>query len=325
MELLLTSVQRRTLADLVDVREGRVFEPGLDQRLRLRIEAAIEEGGQVPPAPVRLWKERMNDLARCQGLFGALMAGEGEPFRYGLRSAQGTLVHKAIELEAGSSRALDPHELAGRAATCLEDDRQFAPYWDGLDGLDRDRLLMAAVQTLESFRASFPPLGSLRRELVPVSEHWLETSVLGGRITVVGRVDLMLNRPDPVRSTRVLVDLKTGRAWPDHPEDMRLYALLYTLRYGVPPFRVATLFLSSGVPQAELVSEEVLEHAADRLAGAVRTAVALAAGTAPELSPGPHCGRCPRRSSCPAVAAMAEGGSDPDESSRWQSSPRSSE
>jgi PD-(D/E)XK nuclease superfamily protein len=305
MELQLTSVQRRTLVDLVDVGEGRAFEPGLDQRLRLRIESAIEEGGLQPRSPVRLWKERLNDLARCQGLFGALMAGEGEPFRYGLRSAEGTLVHKAIELEAGSSRALDPHELAGRAAICLEDDRQFAPYWDGLDGLDRDRLLMAAVQTLESFRTSFPPLGSLRRELVPVCEHWLEASVLGGRITVVGKVDLMLNRPDPVRSTRVLIDLKTGRAWPDHPEDMRLYALLYTLRYGVPPFRVATLFLSSGVPQAELVSEEVLEHAADRLAAAVRTSIALAAGAAPELRPGPHCGRCPRRSSCPAVAALA--------------------
>jgi hypothetical protein len=298
----LTSVQRRTMQNLVDVGEGEVFDPGLEQRLRSRIESAILADGYRLAAPVRLWKERLNDLGRCQGLFGAHLAGEGEPFRYGRRSAEGTLVHKAIELEAGSSRAFDPHELAGRAATTLEEDRQFAPFWDGLDGLDRDRLLMAAVQTLESFRASFPPLGALRRELVPVCEHWLEASVLDGAVTVVGKVDLILNRPDPVRSTRVLIDLKTGRAWPDHPEDMRLYALLYTLRYGVPPFRVATLFLSSGVPQCELVSEEVLERAADRVAVAVRTATSLAAGAQPDLRPGPYCGRCPRRTTCPALA-----------------------
>ena len=116
-------------------------------------------------------------------------------------------------------------------------------------------------------------------------------------------MDLVLNRPDPIRSTRVLIDLKTGRAWPDHPEDMRLYALLYTLRYGVAPFRVATLFLSSGVPQVELVTEEVLERAADRVAAAVRVAATLAAGGSPELRPGPHCGRCPRQEGCPALAS----------------------
>ena len=293
------------MRDLVDVGEGGVFDPGLEQRLRRRIESAIHVDGFRLAAPVRLWKERLNDLSRCQGLFAAHLAREGEPFRYGRRSAEGTLVHKAIELEAGSSRAFDPHELAGRAATSLEEDRQFAPFWNGLDELARDGLLMSAVQTLESFRASFPPLGALRRDLVPVCEHWLEASVLDGAVTVVGKVDLVLNRPDPVRSTRVLIDLKTGRAWPDHPEDMRLYALLYTLRYGVPPFRVATLFLSSGVPQCELVNEKVLERAADRVAAAVRTATGLASGAQPDLRPGPHCSRCPRRATCPALAATA--------------------
>ena len=43
-----------------------------------------------------------------------------------------------------------------------------------LDQLGRDGLVMAAVETLESFRASFPPLGELRRLLTPVCEHWLE-------------------------------------------------------------------------------------------------------------------------------------------------------
>ena len=54
-------------------------------------------------------------------------------------------------------------------------------------------------------------------------------------------------------------------AWPEHVEDMRLYALLFTLRFGVPPLRVASFFLRSGECQPEDVSEEMLVRAADRV------------------------------------------------------------
>ncbi len=295
----LTSVQARTLRDLVAVGEGTVFPPGLEERLRLRIERDIEPF--LPAVPLRLWKERLNDLERCQGLFASVLAGEAPPFVYGPRSAQGTLVHKAIELEIGSREPADPHEVADRAAGALAGDRQFGPYWAGLDDPDRDELLMRTIQTLDSFRASFPPFHILRRAIAPVCEHWLEAAFGGGAVTVVGKVDLMLNRPDPARGTRVLIDLKTGRAWPDHAEDMRLYALLYTLRYGAPPYRVATLFLGSGSAQAELVTEETLDRAADRVVAAVRTAAQVSTGGRAELRPGPHCARCPRRESCPAL------------------------
>jgi len=304
MDLELTSVQRRTLHDLVDVGSGQPFDPGLEGRLRERIER--EAGPFEPATPLRVSKERLNELARCQGLFSALIAGEGEPFRYGPRAARGSLVHKAIEIEVGSSHAVDAHELAGRAASRLGEDRQFGLYWGGLDQLDRDGLLMEAVRTLESFRASFPPWHEVRRRLVPVSEQWLEASFAGGAVTILGKVDLMLNRPDPTRSTRVLLDLKSGKAWPDHPEDMRLYALLYTLRYGVPPRRVATLFLESGNPQVEEVTEATLDRAADRVIGAIRTMSVLGAGVEPELRAGPQCGRCPRRDGCPAAAAARD-------------------
>jgi CRISPR/Cas system-associated exonuclease Cas4 (RecB family) len=306
MTLDLTSVQRRTLHDLVDVDGGALFDLQLESRLRERIEREV--GPFAPPTPLRLSKERLNDLGRCQGLFSALVAGEGEPFRYGARSARGTLVHKAIELEVGSRTRFDPHELATGAAARLEDDRQFGAYWAQLDDLDRDGLLMEAVRTLESFRASFPPLHEVRRLLAPVSEHWLEASFASGSVTILGKVDLVLNRPDPVRATRVLIDLKSGRAWPDHPEDMRLYALLYTLRYGVPPFRVATLFLDSGQPQSETVTEETLEHAADRVIGAIRTMAVISEGPALQLRAGPHCRRCPRRPLCPTAAQAERGG-----------------
>ncbi len=86
---------------------------------------------------------------------------------------------------------------------------------------------------------------------------------------------------------------------------MRFYALLMTLRFGVPPYRVASFFLESGAWQAEDVTEEALMHAADRVVAAARTAAALANGREPSLSAGPYCGWCPRAAVCPAAELVA--------------------
>ena len=88
----------------------------------------------------------------------------------------------------------------------------------------------------------------------------------------------MLGAPDrlePMRATRLAVDLKTGNAYPEFAEDMRFYALLMTLRFGVPPYRAASLFLESGSWQSEDVTEDALQHAADRVIAAARTVAAL--------------------------------------------------
>ena len=47
--------------------------------------------------------------------------------------------------------------------------------------------------------------------------------------------------------------------------ELASYALLLTLRFGVPPYRVASFFLESGTWQAEDVTEQTLVHAADRV------------------------------------------------------------
>lgn len=299
----LTAVQLRTLSGLIEVGPGRPFEPGIDGRLRRRIEEGIAP--HLPASPLRLWKERLNEAARCQGLLGAALAGQRPPFRHGPASASGTVLHRAIEMEVWAGDGFEATELAERAAESLRGDRQFGPYWDDLDAIGRGEVLMRAVQGLESFRASFPPLHAHRRSLAPVCEQWLEASFGDGLVTVVGRVDLMVNPPRPDAATRVLIDLKGGRGSGDHPEDMRLYALLYTFRTGVPPARVATFFPHAGGWQPEDVDERILEHAADRVIGVVRTLARLALGEDPELTPGPHCGRCPVRDACPVAAREA--------------------
>jgi hypothetical protein len=188
----------------------------------------------------------------------------------------------------------------------LEDDG-FRSYWDGLDGLRRDETLMDAAKTLELFRSTMPPLRRMRRELSPSTEWSVRAELLGGALVLSGTPDLILGGSsslEPGRATRLAIDFKTGRAWPEHAEDMRFYALVLALRFGVAPYRVATLYLDSGEWQSEDVERQMLEHAADRVIEAVRAVSAAAGGRSPELRPGPYCTWCPRAMTCPSSAAL---------------------
>src|SRR6185503_8671696 len=140
---------------------------------------------------------------------------------------------------------------------------------------------------LELFRSTMPPLRRMRRELAPSTEWHVRVELLGGTVVLSGQLDLVLG---------------SGRAGPEHAEDMRFYALLLGLRFGIPPYRVATLYLESGEWQAEDVDERVLDRAADRVIEAIRAAAASAAGRPGALTPGPYCTWCPRSLTCPSSA-----------------------
>lgn len=295
----LTPVQRRTLDELMGRSASRpVFPADLAERLRDRIAEGI--GALALDRPLWMSKHRLNDAGRCEGLFAANLLGEGPPFEHRSSSAAGALAHKAIELDVGREREDPSPVLVDRAAARLaEGDGSFAAYWEELDSIERSEVSAEAIRLVEQFRASFPPL---QRSWTPVTE-W-PVRVEFGDVVVSGRVDLVLGREDaedPMRARRLALDLKSGRAWPEFPEDMRLYALILTLRQGVPPFRVASVFLDSGEWQSEDVDERTLFHAADRLVAGIRTAARLLEGAEPKLNPGPYCSWCPRREACPAA------------------------
>jgi PD-(D/E)XK nuclease superfamily len=300
----LTSVQRRTLERLIGVGERPSFPADLVPRLRDRIEEAAR--AFEPSQPLWLGKSHLNDLGRCPGLFDAVRAGERGPFAFSTRFAAGRLAHKAVELEVAGREDRDPHGLVEEAAERLVDDVAFAEFWNELDPLRCDELLMDAAKTLELFRSTMPPLRRMRRQLAPSTEWHVRADLLGGQVVLSGTLDLVLGTSDaaePGRATRLALDLKTGRAWPEHAEDMRFYALVLALRFGVPPYRVATMYLESGEWQAEDVDARVLEHAADRVIAAVRAAAAASAGRPLPLRPGPYCTWCPRAATCPSSLA----------------------
>ncbi|HEX9235430.1 MAG TPA: PD-(D/E)XK nuclease family protein, partial [Actinomycetota bacterium] len=187
-----------------------------------------------------------------------------------------------------------------RAARRLgEGDRSFGRFWKALDPFDRAEILADVGRHLFLFRESFPPLP---RRWAPQPELALRVHLAGGAVVLSGAPDLVIGR-----TRRLVLDFKTGRAWPDHPQDMRFYALLVLLRTGVPPYRVATFFLDSGEWQPEDATEEMMDRAADRVAASAAAAHQLLQGREPTLSPGVHCGWCPRRAACPAAAGGFDG------------------
>ncbi len=306
--LELSPAQRRTLEGLIGIGERPSFPADLVSGLRDRIEEAARAFELAEP----LWlgKSNLSDLGRCPGLFDAVRAGERGPFAFSARSAAGRLAHKAVELEVAGREERDPDRLLEEAVERLREDDAFRAFWDGLDPLRRDETLMEGAKTLELFRATLPPLRPLRRELAPSTEWHVRAELLGGALVLSGQLDLVLgvtSAAEPNRATRLAIDLKTGRAWPEHAEDMRFYALLLALRFGVPPYRVATLYLDSGEWQSEDVDARVLDRAADRVIEAVRAAAASQVGRALPLRAGPYCSWCPRVASCPAALSAGAG------------------
>jgi hypothetical protein len=305
---LLTAVQLRTLRDLLH--GGPVPDAGaLADAARSRLEGELASLGWKGAAdPLWLSKSALVDLERCEGRFEAALLREGPPFEHSEHTAAGALFHKAIEVDIGARQEFDLQLVAERAASRLnEDDGAFATYWSGLDELDRLALLAEAARRMEQFRASLPPLGRGGAAL-PMSELKVRAEVAAGGVVLSGKVDLLLMRPDPSggRSPlRLAMDLKTGTPRSEHAEDMRFYALLIALRYGVPPYRVATFFLESGEWQAEDVTGETLGRAVERVLSAASAALELRGGREPSLAPGPWCAWCPRQDTCPAATRPA--------------------
>jgi hypothetical protein len=298
----LTPAQRRTLERLIGLGSTPPSAPDLADRVRRSLEHGLEEAGVLSDGcdPIWLGKHRLSDSQRCEGLFQAGLLREGPPFEHSPVTASGRLFHKAIELDVATERTFDPFTVCERAAErSAEQDPSFGRYWKTLDQFERGDRLTEAGRHLGLFRDSFPPLP---RRWAPQPELYVKVVLAGGRVVLSGAPDLVLGR-----GRRLAIDFKSGRAWPEHPEDMRFYALLLLLRSGVAPYRVATFFLDSGEWQAEDVSEETLGRASERVIGAARAAVELAAGRSPELTPGGYCTRCPRMSGCP----MALGRSPP--------------
>jgi PD-(D/E)XK nuclease superfamily len=299
----LTAVQERTMEELMARGEERPrFRPELPAELAREIESRVAPSlnGLDDGASVLVTKGRLADLhQRCEGLFLANHLGEGA-FEYGFRLAVGKVVHKAVEVGV-YARDLSEAELVERVIErSAVDDAAFGDYVGVLDPIDRAELEAEAVRLTQVFRSTFPPL---EKSWTPSVEMTHKVDLAEGRLVLHSRPDLSLggtDQDDPLRARRIIIELKTGPDRPEHDEDVRFYALVAALFFGVPPFRVATVHLDSGRWRHQDVTEDSLRSAARRVADGCIRALAVLGGQAPRLRGGPWCRWCPRSPTCPS-------------------------
>jgi hypothetical protein len=234
------------------------------------------------------------------------MTDQREQFAWTAATACGTVAHKAIELGIHSDARIPPTRLVAFAIDRIVDADQGPAQWllTASEG-DQAELRSAAVDAVTKFGDSFPPV---RIGWRPRVESRLRLSLADGRIELSGRVDLALGQAKPTangcEARTIIIDLKTGGPGVHHAADLRFYALLETVRVGVPPFRLASFYLDAGEWRREDVDEDLLWATARRTTDGIERLVALQlAGQEPAETPGAQCRWCPAQAECPTGMA----------------------
>ena len=299
-----TPTQQRVTEELLDRGGPRPeFPRDLGPRLRASLEADLSPlAARIPEESLYIGKRVLHEVHQCEQHH---LASEAAGFTWTAATARGAVAHKALELAVHSSPGLAPAELVEGAIERLrEDEWGPAEFLSHASPLELAELQAGATDVVTKFEDGFPPL---RVRWRPRVESSLRVELCAGKIIVQGKVDLALGQARGTEARVLLVDLKTGQPAAAHADDLRLYALLETLRVGVPPFRLASYYLDSGTWHAEDVTEDVLAAAVRRVVGGVAKVVELRfEGRAPSLAPGPTCRYCPAREVCDGAKVWAE-------------------
>ncbi|WP_147425418.1 PD-(D/E)XK nuclease family protein [Bailinhaonella thermotolerans] len=295
----LTATQRRVFDELLAVGAARpTAPPGLADELRQTIADGVADLAPAwPDGPLYLTKGSIASVLACEGRY--LAEQEGPPAGATPPPvAAGIVTHRAIQLaHTHPGRPVEEYVRAAALGAAGEN-AEFAALWD--DGIAaQSDVLAGAVSRVTAFLDSWPPLDAAWS---PRFEESL--AARAGLIRLHARPDLILGRPRPDgRRTMLLVDLKSGRLREEHHQEAQLYALVCTLRHGLPPWRSAVFSLADGEWTDPRVSPDSLAAAARRVVAAARAAVQLKTESRPAaLSPGEWCRRCPRSPACPAAA-----------------------
>lgn len=292
-------VQRRTLDLLSATPDDRPeFPEDTGARLRAELDAGLADviAELAPDEDLQLTKHLLQRIHGCE----VRMLAEdraAEPFRVTIPIARGTVVHKAIELGVHHRGDPSPLDLVDAALGSLETtDHWLTEFLNTCSETERAELRGAAGDGVAKFFECFPPLQPSWR---PVTESTQIADLANDRVRLRGKVDLTLGIARGNRAGKVVIDLKTGAPNPIHRDDLRFYALLDTLRIGIPPRLIASFYLDLGEAHTEPVTEALLAATVARTIDAAERLVALRNGTAaPRYRPSHACRWCPILTEC---------------------------
>lgn len=302
----LNPTQQRTL-DMLGAGPGErpQFDPGLGDQLESQLVTALVGVAELvgDAIPLFVSKHRLAQVHACERKYVAEVA---EPFEWSAPIARGSVSHKAIELALHTGGEPVPLDLVDEAlARLAEGTDGLADWLQTCSDLERAELRALAAERVTTFLETFPPL---KKTWHPLTEGRIRVELHGGRIVLQGRVDLSLGRATGTTAGKVLIDLKTGSPSPTHLDDLRFYALIETIRLGVPPRLLANFYLDTGRPQTEVVTQGLLESALVRTADGATKIVEIEQGIRePVPRPGPACRWCPVLDDCAeGTAHLAE-------------------
>jgi hypothetical protein len=305
-------LQQRVYDELFAAGRPRpTFAPSCGRELHKRLTAAtasIAERLELSASSLWIDKHALDGVHGCERRF---LAEEGFP-GWSAANAKGTVAHRAIELTMFMTDPPSPLEAVDAAiARIIEDngDRTPAEFLRAANATELAELRAEASEVVSKFDECFPALPAKWR---PRVESPIRHELHGGVITLGARPDLTLGQARGDEARVLIIDFKTGREYHSHVDAMRFYALVATLRLGVPPFRVATFYLDSGTWQHEDVSEDLLELAVRRCTdGMVKLAELRLRERVATITSGPACRYCRVREGCEGAARWAETAGEP--------------
>lgn len=300
----LNASQQHVFDNLLAIGMARPVAPdGIAGDLSTYLERVTAEAVEAWTEP-SLWisKSQVMTIIRCEGQAIAYRSDSGGG-GINHRTAAGIIAHKAIQIAGTFPGRPFRQYVEGAIEVTCEDDEDFATFWQTVSEARRAEMVGMATERVAGFLDSWPPLDE-RWE--PKFEAPLQAKI--GRLTLGGRVDLSLGRARPPRQTMLLCDFKTGGIGDEHLLEAGFYALVSTLRYGIPPFRSVIYSLASGEwTEPADVTADWLWEVADIVGRAVNSYVeVLTEARQPEFGPGRHCEWCPAKETCPAADPTAQ-------------------
>ena len=283
---MLTPAQQRTLDALRRTEEPTVFDREFVAGLRADAADALAElTERNGDAPLAVNKFNVAAVLACETHF--LDPG---PFAWSPALACGKVSHRAIELQLNWRGEPTPTDLVDDALARLGDDeRSFGDWIAALGPGDEADLRSRAIARVTQFTECFPPL---RHSWHPVTEAQVRWPV-DGPILLRAKADIVIGRAVGAESRKVLIDLKSGRIYDRHREDLRYYALVETLAREVPPRMVASFSLEAGEAVVDDVTEGMLRTSLRRTLDAIERMIELTVeGRAPRPAPSAGCFRC---------------------------------
>ncbi len=293
--------QQEVLKRLIDFGGDR---PEYPQDFAVKMLANLET--RLGPAlktrdPSKTWwltKSALIDVGMCEGLHLARRAERSSGTQtWTFEKARGTLAHRCVEYLVLAPDTIPPLTAAEASLARLsETDSSLGEWIKTLAEPERVELVQYCTNMASEFLQQWPPINA---EWQPRVEIPARAYLLENRVGLIGRYDLALGSPKGRQARTLIVDFKFGEVRPAHLDELRFYALVETLKLGIPPYRVAAYGFDSARFVVEDVTEMSLVATMDWLVQRALVLAEIESETRPPILTGnPLCTWCPALPNC---------------------------